>query len=317
MSGAPRVAAVLKPSCAGAWPAQAELHRVCRQLGWPEPAVFFTTVAEPGASAARQALDEGADLVLAGGGDGTVREVAGVLAGTEVPLGILPLGTANLLARNLGLPLGRVEPMVRVALQGSERQVDIGTVRYVQQGPAGPVESPVQQFLALVGIGHDAATLADTSQDLKRWVGWPAYLAPGLRRLGSPPLRFRVEVDGGPRQELLAWSVLVGNCGRLPAGITVIPHAELDDGALDVVVVAPRTVLHWVPITLKGLLRRTRDVPGLAYQHGRTVRLFSEQPVTVQVDGDAHRDVLEIDVGVQERALRVRVPRPTGRARVR
>lgn len=317
MSGRAGAGVVLNPVAREAGRVKDLLHSVCRERGLGSPPTLTTSVARPGAAQARELVDRGVARVVVAGGDGTVREVAGVLAGTEVPLGILPLGTANLLARNLGLPLGRVEPMVRVALQGSERQVDIGTVRYVQQGPAGPVESPVQQFLALVGIGHDAATLADTSQDLKRWVGWPAYLAPGLRRLGSPPLRFRVEVDGGPRQELLAWSVLVGNCGRLPAGITVIPHAELDDGALDVVVVAPRTVLHWVPITLKGLLRRTRDVPGLAYQHGRTVRLFSEQPVTVQVDGDAHRDVLEIDVGVQERALRVRVPRPTGRARAR
>lgn len=309
MTGMTRVTAVINPTADRAWAAQAELHRATRALGWPDPVVLYTTVQEPGAQQARRALQDGAELVVVGGGDGTVRQVAGVLAGTGVPLGILPLGTANLFARNAGLPRRRVSDMVGVALQGGERRLDVGVVRYVQQGPAGPVESPEQHFLVLVGIGHDAATVASTRADLKRWVRWFAYFEPGIRRLAKPLLPLRVEVDGAAREDVLAWSLLVGNCGLIPAGITVAPDAELDDGLLDLVHVAPRSVLHWAPIALKGLAGSSRDVPGLSFRQGSSLRVFSEEPVTMQVDGDAHQDVLEVDVSVRPRALALRTPR--------
>jgi diacylglycerol kinase family enzyme len=309
-----QVAAVLNPAADRAWAAQAELHRVCRAQGWPDPVIHYTTVTEPGAGQTRTALNEGAGVVVAAGGDGTVRQVAGVLAGTGVPLGILPLGTANLFARNLGLPRRRVTEMVRVALLGGQRDLDIGVTTYVQLGPAGPVESSPHHFLVLVGVGHDAATVAATRQDLKRWVRWWAYLEPGARRLGGPLLPLRVEVDGGLREELRAWSLLVGNCGVIPAGIKVAPGAVLDDGVLDLVHVAPPTIAHWAPIALKGLLGWSRDVPGLTYRQARSVRIFSEQPVTLQIDGDPHPEVLEVDCTVLPSALTVRTPR-SARAR--
>ncbi|WP_114905520.1 diacylglycerol kinase family protein [Ornithinimicrobium murale] len=309
MAGSTRVAAVLNPTADRAWAAQAELHRICRVLGWPDPVVHYTTVHQPGAEQARHALDEGAELVVVGGGDGTVRQVAGVLAGTGVPLGILPLGTANLFARNVGLPRRRVQEMVRVALQGGTRELDIGRVRYVQLGPAGPVESPEHHFLVLVGIGHDAATVAATRQDLKRWISWLAYFEPGLRHLARPLLPLRVEVDGAAREDVAAWSMLVSNCGLIPAGITVAADAELDDGLLDLVQVAPRSVLHWAPIALQGVFGLGREVPGLSFRQGSNLRVFSEDPVTIQIDGDPHPDVLEVDATVEERALLVRTPR--------
>lgn len=300
---------MLNPAAARAWAAQAELHRLCHVLGWPEPIVRYTTISEPGAAQAKQCLQAGADLVIVGGGDGTVRQVAGALMGTDVPLGILPLGTANLLARNLGLPRHRVQDMVRVALHGAPRRLDVGTVRYVQLGPAGPVESARHPFLVLVGIGHDAATVAATRQDLKRWVGWLAYFEPGVRRLTRALIPLRVEVDGGHREQVDAWSLLISNCGLIPAGITVASKARLDDGLLDLVQVAPRRVLHWAPIALKGLLGSGRDVPGLSHQQGSTVRVFSEDPVTIQIDGDPHPEVLEVDVSVVPGALTVHTPR--------
>lgn len=301
--------AVLNPTADRAWAAQAELQRVCRGLGWPDPVIYYTTVHAPGAEQARRALDEGADLVVVGGGDGTVRQVAGVLAGTGVPLGILPLGTANLFARNVGLPRRQVQEMVRIALHGGTRELDIGRARYVQLGPAGPVESPEHHFLVLIGIGHDAATVAATRQDLKRWVSWLAYFEPGVRRLAKPLLPLRVEVDGAAREDVQAWSMLVGNCGLIPGGITVAADAELDDGLLDLVQVAPPSVLHWAPIALKGLLGLSSEVTGLSFRQGANLRVFSDDPLTIQIDGDPHPDVLEVDATVEPRALLVRTPR--------
>lgn len=309
MSGTTQVAAVLNPTGDRAWAAQAELQRVCRLLDWPDPDIYYTTVNEPGASQTEAALRAGAQLVVAGGGDGTVRQVAGVLTETGVPLGILPLGTANLFARNLGLPCSDVAEMVQSALLGQCRAVDIGLVRYVQLGPAGPVESPPHHFLVLVGIGHDAATVAETRQDLKRWIRWLAYLEPGARRLVKALLPLRVEVDGGRREDLSAWSLLVSNCGLIPAGIKVAADAEVDDGLLDLVHVAPPTVLHWAPIALKGVLGFRRDVPGLSYRQAEAVKVFSQDPVVIQIDGDPHPDVLELDCTVLPAQLTVRTRR--------
>ncbi|WP_256841792.1 diacylglycerol kinase family protein [Ornithinimicrobium cryptoxanthini] len=311
MTGTTQVAAVLNPAADHAWAAQAELQRVCRLLEWPDPDIYYTTVTEPGARQARAALREGAQLVVVGGGDGTVRQVAGVLAGTGVPLGILPLGTANLFARNLGLARSDVAEMVQAALLGQARHLDIGLVRYVQLGPAGPVESPPHHFLVLVGAGHDAATVADTRQALKRWVSWLAYFEPGARRLTKALLPLRVEVDGGRREDVSAWSLLVSNCGLIPAGIKVAADAEVDDGLLDLVHVAPPTVAHWAPIALKGLLGFRREVPGLSYRQARTVKVFSEDPVVIQIDGDPHPDILELDCTVLPGQLTVRTARST------
>lgn len=300
-----RVVAILNPARPAAAAAAALVRAGCADRGWPEPRILTTTVAEPGGPQAELALEGGADRVVVGGGDGTVREAASVLAGSGVPMGILPLGTANLFARNLQLPRRPAAEAVRVALTGRLRDVDLGRVRYVQRGPAGPVTSAELCFLVLVGIGYDAETVAATRPDLKRRISWAAYLQPGLRRLARPLLPLRLERDGGPPEEHRAWAVLVGSCGRIPAGIDVIPGAVLDDGLLHVVRVAPPTPLHWVPIALKGLLHWRRDVTGLDYRQVRRVRVSTPRPLTVQLDGDPHPQVTELDVRIEPRVLRV------------
>jgi diacylglycerol kinase family enzyme len=299
------VVAILNPARPAASRAAALLRAGCADRGWPVPRVLTTTVAEPGGPQAQEALEDGADRVVVGGGDGTVREVASVLARSGVPLGILPLGTANLFARNLGLPRRSVAEAVGVALAGSHRDVDLGRVRYVQRGPAGPVASAELSFLVLVGIGYDADTVAATRPALKARIGWGAYFVPGLARLNRPLLRLELERDGGPPEQHRAWSVLVGSCGRIPAGIDVIPGAAVDDGLLHVVRVAPRTVVDWVPIALTGLLHWRRDVTGLDYREVLRIRIRTPAPLTVQLDGDPHPEVTELDVRVEPRALRV------------
>lgn len=300
-----RVVAILNPARPAAAAAAALVRAECADRGWPEPRILTTTVTEPGGHQARLALEDGADRVVVGGGDGTVREAAGVLAGSGLPLGILPLGTANLFARNLALPRRSAAGAVRAALTGRVRDVDLGRVRYVQRGPAGPVTSADLSFLVLVGIGYDAETVAATRPALKRRISWAAYLEPGLRRLARPLLPLRLERDGGPPEEHRAWSLLVGNCGRIPAGIDVIPGAVVDDGLLHLVRVAPRTPLDWVPIALKGLLHWRRDVSGLDYRQVRHVRISTATPLTVQLDGDPHPQVTELDVRIEPGALRV------------
>src|SRR5690606_34246184 len=144
-----------------------------------------TTVEDPGRGQAEQAVREGAQVVCSLGGDGTVRAVASGLVGTQTALGILPAGTGNLLARNLDLPVDSFDTAVRVALTGRNRRIDVGELLVGDTDAQGePVGERVSHyFLILAGIGLDAAIVGDTSEDLKKRVGWPAYMLSGLKNL--------------------------------------------------------------------------------------------------------------------------------------
>ncbi len=277
-----RVFAVLNPARRRWARAAVLLREGAAARGWPLT-VLTTTVEDPGPGQARAALDAGATLVVVGGGDGTLRLVAGVLAGSGVPLGIVPLGTANLFARNVGLRPRALARNVTTALGGRPRRVDVGWSRHRR----GPVWSDEEPFLVLAGLGHDAATVLATSATLKRWLRWLAYFGAGAAHLFKPPIALRLAVDGRPGRDVRTWCVLAGNCGRLPGGVRVFPDARPDDGVLDTLVVPLRGPWQWASVAAKGLLHLKRDVRALEYgrAHDVTVRPLTPQPL--QLDGDA------------------------------
>lgn len=278
--------------------ARTELERRAEASGF-DLTVLATTAAEPGAAQARAALAAGADLVVAAGGDGTLRHVAGVLAGTGVPLGIVATGTANLFALNLGLRSG--PRAAAIALGGTPRAYDLGWSR-LRRGDAWGDEEP---FLVVAGLGHDAATVAATDAAAKRRLRWLAYLAAGVHYLGAPPFAVTVAADGGPSYTVDAWCVLAGNCGRLPWGVRVFAGARPDDGVLDTLVARIDRPSRWVGAAAKGVLHLNRDVAALDYGRGRelSVRPAVRQPV--HLDGDAVGDADEARWRVAASALLV------------
>ncbi|MCE0487882.1 diacylglycerol/lipid kinase family protein [Ornithinimicrobium sediminis] len=300
-----RVAVVTNPVRDPRRRALRRVRAVCREHGWDEPLAWSTTPAEPGRAQTRQALAAGADVVVAVGGDGTVREAAEALADTGVPLAVVPLGTANLLARNLRIPLRSVDAAVSAALTGADRPLDLVAVRLTRAG-AGEVSTT---SLVVAGLGQDGATVAAVCPGLKRTVGWPAYLVPGLWRLGEPLVPVQVSLDGGPLRAHDVWSVLVGSCARIPLGIQVLPGARPDDGRLDVALLAPRHVGQWAPVVLKAVLGLRRDVPGHTSRTAVRVRVTSAVPLTAQVDGDPFAGVTALDAVVRPAALVVRTLR--------
>ena len=286
---------VLNPSKRGADRARRGLVRALAAAGSPPPGVLMTTVAEPGAAQAQAAIRHGADLVVVGGGDGTLREVAGVLAGTGVELGVLPLGTANLFARNVHIPT-RLEGAISAALTAEARPVDLG--RATLDGVTHP-------FLVVAGIGNDATTVLSTHAVAKASLGWIAYLESGARHLLAPHRAYTLSRDGAASSDVVAWTILAANCGRLPAGLTVVPDARVDDGLLDLLVASPRG-LEWAVAAYHGFAGTPDRARGLDYSRVRSVVIEPAVPTAVQLDGDTFPTVHRMEVTVDPGALLVR-----------
>lgn len=305
--GHQRVALVLNPVKLQAPDARLLVEQACELAGWDPPLILETTAASPGYEQARAALERGADVVLAAGGDGTVREVARALANTPAVLGLLPLGTGNLLARNLGLPVTDLASCVRSALHGQERRIDVGTIE-LENAVTG--ERSSSAFLVIGGIGLDAEVVAATKDELKRRVGWLAYSEAGVRLLPGRRTRMSISLDGGPPRTRKVRSILFANLGKLPAGIDFIPEAQMDDGMLDIVVLSPRSVLGWFWMAGKVVTRYRRDIPVIDFERARSVEIRVAEPTRTQLDGDLTGAATSVRVQVDPSALRIRAPHP-------
>jgi diacylglycerol kinase (ATP) len=273
---------------------------VCTGLGWAEPLWLETTVEDPGTGQARLAVERGADVVLACGGDGTVRSVAEALAGTGVAMGLVPAGTGNLLARTLGTP-ENVPTAARLALTGDDRAIDVGRIRI-----DGAEEERV--FLVMAGTGFDAAIMVNTPEALKVRVGPLAYVISGLRAMRGRRVRVTLALDDDPPLRRRTRAVVVGNSGTLLGGLVLMPRATIDDGVLDVVSIAPSTFAGWIAVALRVITRRRAGHERVEHWQARSIGIRTEAPQPCQVDGDPVGDAQELAIRVDPQALLVRVP---------
>ncbi len=272
-----------------------------RESGWGRPTWYETTVEDPGRSMAEAAAVGGAELVLVCGGDGTVRTVCAELAGTGVPVGVVPAGTGNLLARNLGIPL-YLSAAVDAALNGQDRAIDLVAV-------AGDGIGEDEHFMVMGGMGFDAAIMEGADDAIKARIGWLAYFVSGLRQLRSPTFKVEISVDGEPFTRHKALTVVVGNVGYLTAGIPLLPDATIDDGVLDVVIVSPRRFVSWFPLLWRVFSKGKRVDEELNRMTGRTVVVRTAHDTARQLDGDPIGPGREIRAECVHGRLLVRVPR--------
>jgi len=313
------VAFVANPTKPGASELRDAAIEACAARFMPEPLWFETTVADPGVGQARKAIELGAVAVIAVGGDGTVRAVAEALAGSGVPMGLIPQGTGNLLARNLDLPLTDMPELLRLALTAPGRPIDVGWLRVARAVPDDPHAAPFRElhehiFLVIAGLGFDGAMVADTDEELKARIGWIAYFLAGARHLHGRRPKLRITLDDEPVVARRVRSLLVGNCGRLPGGITLLPDAVLDDGWLDIAAIDTRgglagwaQLLGEVGLQGVGLRNDLRGKIGrIDHARARTVHVVADRPEAVQVDGDVLGRALEITARVDPGALVIR-----------
>ena len=268
----------------------------------------------------KQAIEGGANHIVVAGGDGTVRACVQAVFEEEAPvtLGLVPIGTGNILARNLKLPITNLDKCIRRAVTGDAYEIDLGVAKALNaQG-----EFSKLYFTGIAGIGMDARIMQRTQPELKRRVGWIAYIEGGFRSLPLKFEKFEVLVDDLTPKSLKSYSILIGNAGWLPGQISMMPDARLDDGKLDVAAIGPRKIWNWVdffarvtwqnkvvrPLALgRKWMDQTANLKTIENLGGSRIRVKPHHPSPLQLDGDVIGEVLEVDFSLQHRALKIRL----------
>lgn len=266
------------------------------QAGWRPPLWLETRPDDTGREMARDAVATGVDLVLVAGGDGTVRTVCAELAGSGVPVGLVPAGTGNLLCRNLDIPLDE-DQALDVALHGTQTRLDM--VRWTTGEHSAP-------FAVMAGVGLDAEIMTTTSPRLKKTIKNGAYVVAAAQQLRMAPFWATVTVDGVVQHDGEALMTLVGNVGRLQGGIELIPSASPTDGMLDVLVASGEGARGMA--RLASGIRRGAPTPGLQLLRGRKVQVRLNRPVAFQLDGDSEGRTSSFCAEVMPAALLVMTP---------
>ncbi|MHB1131438.1 MAG: diacylglycerol/lipid kinase family protein [Chloroflexota bacterium] len=290
----PRASVVMSPVAGTAVSREDLLEQLAplTAAGW-QVRVAVTTRAGEAVELARAAAAAGEDVVVAAGGDGTVNEVLQGIAGSESALAVLPLGTGNVWAHEIGVPTD-LAGAVQVLLHGRLRRVDVGR--------AGE-----RYFLLMAGVGFDAEVTRQTDKQTKRRFGRLAYLIAGVKvALGIVGHRVEINLDGVPRGAR-ALMVVIGNSRNYGGQVSLTSDARLDDGLLDVVVFKGTSVLHAAWYALSVLLRRHRQDQGVEYYRAKRLVISSVTPLPVQVDGDV---IGETPMSFQVRPLALKVVMP-------
>jgi diacylglycerol kinase (ATP) len=281
---------ILNPAARGerAQRQQARVQSLAR-----DSVVCATTRTGEAEAMARRAVEEGFEKIVAAGGDGTINEVVNGLAGTEATLGLLPIGTMNVFATELGLPVNDLEGCWNIVQGEHTRAVDLPKANQ-------------KFFVQLAGVGLDAQVVKETSTQLKRNFGPLSYLISAAQITARQPPRLFIQSEDASIDE--GSFVLVGN-GRLYGGpFPFFKHAALDDGLLDVIVFKRLGYLEIIKYLQDVVFSSEIRVPEVEYFQTRRIRVESDQTVPVELDGELVGNC-PVEFTLQERALRVLAPR--------
>ncbi|MGZ4315808.1 MAG: diacylglycerol/lipid kinase family protein [Gaiellaceae bacterium] len=273
-----------------------ELRRLLEAAGIADPFWREVRKSRNAPAQVRRALAEGAELLVAWGGDGMVQRCVDVLAGSDVALAIIPAGTANLFATNLGIPKD-IEAAVAVGLNGARRRVDLGRFNG-------------ERFAAMAGAGFDAAMIRDAGDgSLKERLGRVAYVWTGSENVRSKPFRADIDVDGRKWYRGKASCILLGNVGKLVGGVEAFKQARPDDGRLELGVVTAEGVLDWGRMIARAAVGTADKSPFVqTTTAARSVKVKLNRKVLYELDGGDRKKVKAFKVKVEPGAVSVCVP---------
>jgi diacylglycerol kinase (ATP) len=245
----------------------------------------------------KNALAEGIDLIFAWGGDGMVQRCIDVVAGTDARLAIIPAGTANLLATNLGIPKD-IEAAVDIGLAGNLRSIDVGRMNG-------------ERFAVMAGAGFDARMIGDADGALKDRVGRLAYIWTGAKNIRQKPFRAKITVDGARWYDGDASCILLGNVGKLFGGVEAFEDAHPDDGLLELGVVTAEGVREWAGTMVRAVVGTASKSPHAQTTKVRSVRIKMDRKVPYEIDGGERKKTRKLRVEIEPDAVQVCVPVPT------
>jgi YegS/Rv2252/BmrU family lipid kinase len=272
-----------------------ELRRVLDAEGVSDPLWCEVPKSKKAPPEVERALEEGAELIFAWGGDGMVQRCVDVLAGTEASLAIVPAGTSNLFATNLGIEKD-IEKAVDVGLRGERRKLDLGRFNG-------------ERFAVMAGAGFDAAMIKDASGRKER-LGRAAYVLSGAANLKVEPFTAKIKVDGVGWYEGAASCILLGNVGDLFGGIEVFEDARPDDGLLDLGVVTAEGPVEMARTVVRTAVGTAHKSPFVRVTKARSVRVKLDRKVRYELDGGDRSKVKSFRVDVEPGVVTVCVPRP-------
>ena len=271
-----------------------ELRRTLEEAGVSDPLWIEVPKSKRAPRAVRRALEEGAELILAWGGDGMVRRCINALEDTQIPLAVVPAGTSNLFATNLGIDRD-IADAVQVALHGDRRRLDVGCF-------------DGERFAVMAGAGFDAAMIKG-ADDLKDSLGRGAYVLGGAANLRAASFEAKIEVDGDGWYKGPASCILVGNVGDLFGGIQVFADAQPDDGLLDVGVLTSDGPVQLIRAVTRTALGSAEKSPFVRVTRGRSLRVKLDRKVPYELDGGDRSKVKSFNIAVEAGAITVCVPR--------
>jgi diacylglycerol kinase (ATP) len=275
-----------------------ELRRRLAAAGVDDPLWYEVDKSRKAPHAVGKALGRGADLVLIWGGDGMVQRAVDTLAGSGATLGVLPAGTANLFATNLGIP-HHLDEALQVALHGRRELLDLGVVNG-------------EHFAVMAGAGFDAAMIGRVSGRLKQRWGQMAYVWAGAQAARSEARRVQVRVDGREWFAGRATCVLLGSFGTIAGGVVAFPDADPQDGLLEVGVVTADSWLKWARVMAALALHRSEHSPFTCTTRGRKIDVRFAKRTAIELDGGTRPKTRRLRVRVQSAAIAVNVPSGSG-----
>jgi YegS/Rv2252/BmrU family lipid kinase len=289
------VVAHRKKSLGGGLP---ELRRLLADRGVDDPLWYEVPKSREAPRRALRAVEEGADLVLVWGGDGTVQRCLDALAGSGVVVAVIPAGTANLLAANLGIPTDLTQA-VDIALDGARRPIDLGVING-------------ERFAVMAGAGFDAVMMKEADRGLKDRLGQLAYVWTGTKAVRARPIQMSIKVDGSRWFEGRASCLLLGNMGTLTGGLEAFPDACPDDGLLEIGVVTARNPVQWAQVLGRLVTGKAARSKHVRIGRGRRVSVKLANKLPYELDGGARPSAKRLRVGIEPRAVRVCVPEKAG-----
>lgn len=266
-----------------------ELRKVLASRGVDRPLWYEVEKSKGAPKMIGKALEDGADLLFIWGGDGMLQRCIDASAGSGVTIAILPAGTANLLAKNLNIPLD-IEAAVDLGLHGTRRELDVGVIND-------------ERFAVMAGTGLDALMIRDMGSGLKDRVGKAGYIWTGAKHLGDGRVRTKVKVDGDTWFDGKATCVLLANVGTVLGGLTLFKDARPDDGKLEIGVVTAKGPLEWGRALGRALVSDPERSPFVQVTSGVSFDIRLDEKRPYELDGGDRKPKKRLRASVEEAAV--------------